>query len=305
MSKSCTIYILTVSLLAFSLSPLLSCNRNHKIPTASTISVTDDLNEKISFSKTPQRVISLAPNLTEMIYALAAGNKLVGNTLYCNYPSEAKSVTKTGDMITLDYERILALKPDLILITVEGNAKDSYKRLRDLDLKVFVSNPRDFSGIKKTFSDLGSIFRMKTVSDSIIKGWDDRYNKIITEIHGYKKGKGMFLVALSPVMIAGKNTFINELITSAGIENIASDSKLNYPIFNREEILKRNPDYIITTDESKDIKDKLLKNYPEWRTLNAVRNDKIITGDPDLFLRPGPRFISAVEYLFNKLNHQN
>ncbi|MCX6150405.1 MAG: cobalamin-binding protein [Ignavibacteriales bacterium] len=286
----------------FLLSFLSSCHKeNGKVP--DTIkSIKDDLNYTVSLAKTPRRVISLAPNITEILFAIGAGDKLIGNTLYCNYPEEAKKITRVGDMLSIDYEKILSLKPDLIFITVEGNVKDSFEKLRSLGFKVFVSNPRNYEGIKKTFTDFAKIFNMEDKASLIISGWDFRYKKITNEVKNYPSKKAMFLIGLNPIILAGKNTFINELITSVGLSNIASDSPLNYPIFSREEVLKRNPDYILMTGMTNSETKNLVEAYREWKSLKAVRNGRVIVVDPDLYLRPGPRFVDALENLFNKLH---
>lgn len=268
------------------------------------VSVTDDLNRTVGFTSVPKRVICLAPNLTEMIYTLGVQSSLAGNTLYCNYPPEARKITKVGDMMTLDFERILSLKPDLVFITVEGNSRDSYNKLLSLGLKVFVSNPRNFQGIKKTFMDMGRIYNDTLKARSFVQQWEAKFRDVAHKAEKMPRKTAMFLVGLNPLMLAGKNTFINELVTSAGLINIAADSPLNYPVYSREEILKRDPDYIISTDNTPDIYKKLIESYPEWRSLKALKEHNVVTGDPDLYLRPGPRFADAVADLFNKLHYR-
>ena len=267
-------------------------------------SVKDDLNNQLYFNTVPSRVISLAPNLTEMVFSLGIEDKLVGNTLYCLYPEAAKKKEKVGDLLTIDFEKVLSLKPDLILITVEGNTKDSYEKLKNLGLKIFVSNPRDFKGIKNTYSDLGKIFKVENKAEKTINDWNTSFDSIVKRKEQYPREKAMFLVSLNPLMLAGKSTFINELMTSAGLYNIASTSPMNYPVFNREEILKYNPDYIVLENRFlNDIKN-LEKAYPEWKSINAVKNGRIIFFESDLYLAPGPRFITALEDLFSKLHPQ-
>lgn len=298
------IYIaIFTALLAF------SCAKKHENSPKSSNPVRDDLGVEVPFNEAPQRIISLAPNLTEMIYSLGMGGRLVGNTLYCTYPPEAKKIPKVGDMLTIDFEKILSLKPDLVLITVEGNAKDSYTKLKNLGLKVFVSNPRSFMGIKKTYSDLGKIFMKSRQADSTITFWQAQFDSVTHAADKLPHPQALFFVGFNPIMVAGKNTFINELMTSAGLVNIAGDSPQNYPVYSREEILKRNPDYMIMTGTSmsssyKKESDMIKNGYPEWKSLNAVRNNNIIVADPDLYLRPGPRFTQALKDLFFKLHPQ-
>lgn len=267
-------------------------------------SVKDDLNNQLYFKSIPKKVISLAPNLTEMIYALGVEDKLVGNTLYCSYPEAAKRITKVGDLISIDFEKIVSLKPDLIFITVEGNTKDNYQKLKDMGFKMFISNPRNFEGIKKTFSDMGKIFQASSKAENIIKDWDLRYKQVIQKKNNYPEQKAMFLVSLNPIMLAGKNTFINELMSAAGLNNIASSSPMNYPVFNREEILKYNPDYIILEQRFSNEINDLKKAYPEWKSVSAFKRNDIIFIDSNLYLTPGPRFIDALEDLFSKIHLQ-
>jgi iron complex transport system substrate-binding protein len=289
------------TILIFSLL-FTSCGNNNK-QSGGKNTVTDDLGNIFTFEKTPQRIISLAPNLTEMFYSLGLEEHLVGNTMYCNYPSEATKIEKVGDMLTFNFEKIVSLKPDLIFITVEGNTKSTYEKFRELGLKVFVSNPRNYSGIKKTYSDIGKILGVPHKAETIVAKWDSTLNAIKNS-HKVKTRNAMFIVELRPVMIAGVNTFINEYLLFCGIKNIAESSKLNYPIFSREEILKLNPDYIIYPTAGGDSINLLKESYPEWKQLNAIKNNGVIFIDRDLYLRPGPRFIEAASDLSIQLHRK-
>lgn len=291
-------YVIPVIILLFLYS---GCSSDSHRPAGKAFTITDDCGAVITFSAVPRKVISLAPSLTEMIFSLGAGDKLAGNTVYCTYPPEAKSIVKVGDLITVDYEKILSLKPDLILISVEGNVKDTYNRLKELGFRVMVSNPRNFEGIKKTYSQLGTVLDKKRSADSAIYSWNKRYALIRQKLQNQQRPSGMFIVGLNPLMLAGKNTFINEILSSAGINNIANDQPVNYPLFSREEILLRNPDYIITTGHASGDARQIRTNYREWSTVSAVKNNNIILVDEDRFLRPGPRFMDALEELYGKL----
>ncbi len=290
-------------LLFFVLIIAISCNQNTNNKIANKTVIVDDLNNKITITNTPQRIISLAPSLTEMIYGLGLGDKLVGNTLYCDYPNEAKNVTKVGDLLNVDAEKVLSLKPDIVFITTEGNTLESYKKLKDMKLNIFVSNPKNYEGIKKTLKDIAKIFNVSQKADSIINNWDNRINEIVKNNIVDTTKYIMFVIQLKPLIVAGKNTFLNEYIRLLGYNNITHDSKVNYPILNREEVLKRNPDYIIYSFEDEKIKEKMLELYPEWKRLNAIKNNGIITVDPNIYFRPGMRFVDATENLIKYLHH--
>ncbi len=286
--------------LLFSIVLFASCNPQKSESTVETNIVTDALGNKFATDKIPERIITLAPNLTEMVYELGAGNRLVGNTLYCNYPEEAKSVEKIGDMLTVDFEKIISLKPDLIFITKEGNKKNIYRKLVDLKMKVFVSGPENYDDIKTTFLKMGKILGKEKTAERKVAEWDAEIDSIKNRVAKLPFKSAMFLVSVKPVMLAGKKTFIDEILNTCGFRNIADSSQVRYPVFSREEIVKKNPDYIIMF-ESKNLSAEAVKNaYPEWKELNAVKNNNIIFVDADLFARPGPRFVKAVKFLFEK-----
>lgn len=265
------------------------------------ISLIDDLGVTVNIASPPNRVISLAPNITEMIYQLNVEDRLIGNTKFCYYPEAAKEITKVGDMLTFNYEKIVELNPDLIFITVEGNQKTAYKKLMDLGFKIFVSNPRDYEGIKKTFTDLGNIFGKQKLAKNKIAKWDSTYNYIQTESQKLKPQTVMILVELSPIMIAGKNTFINGYIKTCNMKNFAEDVDMNYPVFSREVVLERDPDIIVYPSSGTETISTLTETYPEWKELSAVKNNKVFFVDRDLYFRPGPRFIEALNDFFSRL----
>lgn len=267
--------------------------------------IVDDLGNNFSIENSYERVVSLAPNLTEMVFALYAGHLLVGNTTYCNYPPEADSIVKVGDLLSINYEKIVELEPDLIFITVEGNSKDSYNKLKSLGFNVFVSNPRDYEGIKKSFRDIAVIFNKQTLAEEEIKEWDRIIFKVNEAAQNISIENALFVVSVNPIMVAGKSTFINEYFKYCGIKNAAEESQVNYPVFNREEILKINPGLIITSVHANIFLKDVLELYPEWNDLNAVKNNYVIYVDPDLYYRPGPRFVKALKELSEKLQVLN
>jgi iron complex transport system substrate-binding protein len=280
---------------------LASCSKENN-PAQNGISVQDDLGTIHRFAKIPQRIITLAPNLSEMIYDLGLEKKLVGNTLYCDYPEAAKEIEKVGNLLTVNFEKIVTLKPDLVFITVEGNTKETYDKFHQLGIKIFVSNPRNFEGIKKTYSDFGKIFQIEEMANNKISKWDSTIARILISAKIYTQKSAMFVIDLKPLMLAGKNTFLNEVLQICGLKNIADDSPVNYPMFSREEILKRDPDYIIYPTGGDDNVTKIKSAYPEWSRIRAIKNKNVFFVDWNLYSRPGPRFTNAVNDLFTRLH---
>jgi iron complex transport system substrate-binding protein len=266
--------------------------------------VEDDLHKKVIMEKAPKRIVTLAPNLTELVFELGLGNKIIGNSTYCNYPDSAKRIENVADLLTVNLEKISALNPDLIFITTEGNSKSDYENLINLGFNVFVSNPRNFEGIKKTLNDMGKIFNAEKKANEIIQNWEMRIAEVKKTHDQVLLNSAIFLVSTNPIFSVGKKTFVHEILTFAGLKNITADSKVNYPTFNREEILIRNPDYIILYETNNNDVNDLLNAYPEWHTLSAFVNNRVFFINADLYSRPGPRFVDAVVNL-NRLVLEN
>lgn len=277
---------------------LIACNEKKEFH--SGIVFIDEIGNKIELSKNPERIISTAPNLTEIIFAIDADEFLVGRTSFCNYPAEVNKIDVIGDMLHLNFEKIVDLKPDLIFMTVEGNTKEIYDKLKGLGIQIYVTNPRSLRDILKTIKNMGIILNRKEKADSLVNSIEE--SLIEESSKNFERQKVIFVVSFSPLIVAGKNTFINEILEVVNLENIAPKSSISaYPMISREEVLNQNPDVIILPSSDYTI-DNILRVYPEWASLNAIKNKKIIYVDQDLFFRPGPRFIDAIKYLSNELS---
>lgn len=290
--KNLVLYLIISSIFFF------SCNER-KDTKLSKIYI-DEIGNKIELNKNPERIISAAPNLTEIIFAIGAGDLLVGRTTFCNYPSEVNKIQVIGDMLHLNFEKIVELKPDLIFLTVEGNTKELYDKLKSLNIQVYVTNPRNLNGILHSISNIGLILNRKQKADSLVSSIKKSLDEI--EAKKFKKQRAIFIVSISPLIIAGKSTFINEMMERVNLENISPKNSISaYPMISREEILDKNPDVIILPSGNYSL-NEILKVYPEWKNLNAIKKGKVIYVDQDLFFRPGPRFIDAIKFLSEALS---
>ena len=262
----------------------------------------DDLGNKFNTQNSPDKVISLAPNLTEMIYFVGGEKYLKGITTYCTYPPEAKSKEKVGDLISVDFEKLIEIKPDIIFMTVEGNSKAQYEKIKSLGFKVFVSNPRNFKGIEKTIKDFGIIFHKQVFTEAKLRRMDKTLDSLKSASTNLEKFKSLFLISVKPLMAAGKNTFVNEYLQFFGLKNIAANASQSYPVIGSEFLIKSNPDMIVLPKKMKKLLNELMKNNSVLREVRAIRKNNIITINPDLYLKPGPRFINALQNLKLKLD---
>lgn len=270
---------------------VVSC-KEKKIPFNEKI-IKDEIGNEIHLNRKPLRIISAAPNITEIIYAIDAQNMLIGRTAFCNYPDSVKNIPIIGDMLNLNFEKIVELKPDLIFMTVEGNTKETFDKLKTLGVEVYVVNPRDINGILNSIKNIAEVLDKRDTAQALIHLLQQRVYKI--HKRNLKLETAMFVISFVPLMIAGENTFINDILKQANLKNISPFTISSYPIISREEVLKKNPDWILIPSTYS--LEEILEYYPEWKNLSAIQKGKIVFIDPDLFFRPGPRFIDALEFL--------
>ncbi len=278
---------------------LIGCNKpQHK--SEGSLIIKDDLNNAFSLSEIPQKVISLAPNLTEIIYFVGGERYLKGVTTYCKFPPEAKKKEKIGDLITVDYEKILKIKPDLIFMTIEGNTKAQYGKLKSLGFKVFVTNPRSFKGIENSILTIGKILgNEKTAAAKV-----DSINSELKRLGGNMptlRDSALFLISVQPLMAANKNTFIGEYLSFFGIKNTIRNSSQSYPVINIETLIKENPSMIILPEKMFPQLEEIINNNPILKRVSGIKNNRIIRINPDLYFKPGPRFAEALTDLKNKI----
>jgi iron complex transport system substrate-binding protein len=257
--------------------------------------IADDMGRRITFDAPPARIISLAPSVTEMLFAVGAADRLVGVTNFCDYPPEVKFKTKVGGMTNPSLEKIVELKPDLIIITMEGNTKEDFDKLDELGLKIFVTNPRNFAGIMRSILDIGKITGYEKNAQDLVDQLKTREANVERLVEHLSKPKVFILMSIGPVMTAGKNTFVHEMVEKAGGVNIAGTQGITYPQLNREEVVKQDPDVIIAPSDLAPSVDYITNAYPEWKTLKAAKANRVYLIDANSMQRPGPRFVDGLE----------
>ena len=256
----------------------------------------------LSLSQTPRRIISLAPSITETLFALGLDSSIVGVTDYCDFPEPAKHRVKIGGILNPNIERILSLQPDLILMSGSGNMRSDYDKLTAAGLAVFVSHPQSIDGVFKSIGDLGLLTSRKPTADSILSQLRHRRDDLIRKAAPLKKPTVLMLLSVNPIVAVGPGTFLDELIFVARGENIAHGSSTAYPLLSREEILRRQPEVILTTNDIARSPLDVLGHYPEWKTLPAIRDKHVVIIDASIVSRPGPRIVDGLEAVFNAIH---
>jgi iron complex transport system substrate-binding protein len=284
--------------LAIVMAMTSGCGRPVSQPPVNGLKFDDDLGRSVSIPVPPQRIVSLSPAHTELLFALGSGSRVVGVSAFCNYPPEVKSRTNVGgpDPMKISLETIVSLRPDLVLAD-SNYQKQAVESLERLHVPVLAYEANSIADIIRLMTVLNRI-----LGDSAAgKKTQDQFERdaIVLTAGRYREAPTvLYLAGEQPIFAAGGGSFTNELIERAGGKNLFGDIKDKYPNVSEEEILHRNPDVIVVArpadPEAK--RKELLARLP-WQKLKAIQNQRIIFVDEDMASRPGPRILEAIREL--------
>jgi iron complex transport system substrate-binding protein len=258
--------------------------------------VTDEIGRKVEIKNIPQRIVSLAPGITETLYAMNLDHKIVGVTSYCNWPVAAKQKRRIGGFINPSIETIISLKPDLIIATADGNRKDTIEQLERVGLVVYVTNPVSTKGILNSILRIGEITSEQKTAQTLTARLQKRLNNINKQTQRKVKPRVFFQIGLEPVVTVGRGSLINEAIELAGGLNIAWKEKARYPRYSAESLMAGAPDIILFAPMVNDKEFAAVKKFwQKYTEIPAVKNNRIYPIETDLISRASPRIIDAIE----------
>jgi iron complex transport system substrate-binding protein len=299
----------TVGALAFALAALAGCGGSPaakpaasapapKQATAFPVTITDDAGRSVTIDAEPERIVSLAPANTEIVYALGLFDRLVGVTTYDDYPAEVKNVAKVGDFQAPNLEAVTAAKPDVVLVT-GGVQADVLNKLEAIGAKVVVVDPKNVDGV---FAAIGSVSKALGVTakgDEVVSGMKSDLADIEKRVTSEKPKRAFIEIGWNPLFTAGKGTLLDDLITRAGGVNVVA--KPDYVGYSVEQLVKDQPDVYLGTKSS--IGDPLaLESRPGYAVLKAVQAGSIYPLDDNLVSRPGPRVVEGVREIARALH---
>jgi iron complex transport system substrate-binding protein len=260
----------------------------------------------VSFADTPKRIISLAPNITEILFALGVDERLTAVSSFCDFPEEAKKKPKVGGMSNPSLEAVVSLRPDLVLFSIDGNPKPFEERLRNMKIPTFTLRSKRITelphGVRQIGAAVGAEARAEILAqemDTKIAGLKDRERRY-RELHRTaKKQKVLFIIWPDPLIVAGPGSIADDALQILGTENIAAKTGTTYPKYSIEEILRQAPDIIfIGKGMGMDkVADGLLRRL---KSVPAVRSKKVFYVS-DYLYRLGPRTIQGIEELAGHL----
>lgn len=243
----------------------------------------------------PERIVSLAPSVTEILYALGLKERIVGVTEFCDYPEEAKRKPNVGGMSNPSLEAVLLLKPDIVVMTTDGNPKEFETRLKSLDIKTYVMKARRIYELAEEIRNMASVLGVKEKADSLAKEFEDELERFKRTGHKSSK-KVLFIVWPEPLIVAGNGTAIDDAINLLGYKNIAGEAKTSYPKYSIEEVIRQEPNFIIIGkghENMRRLSEGLLKRL---KSTPAVRGKKVFYVSDSLY-RLGPRVIKGIKEL--------
>jgi iron complex transport system substrate-binding protein len=275
--------------------------KNSNTATSPRRQITDDSGKQVSLPPQVNRVVSLAPNLTEIVFAVGGGNRLVGRTTYCDFPAEAKSVAEVGDTLHPSLERIIALKPQVVLVSTASQLEGFTRQLQEHDIAVFVTDPHDLDGVFRSIDQIGDILgdaeKAKQLTDSLKL----RVMVLAQKLHLAPPVRVFYQLSAEPLYTAGKDSFVNDLIRLAGGNSVTADVPGAWPKYSAEAALATKPDAIILPtggsmgDSNTDVAQPL-KRSP------AVLKGRVYKINDDHLVRPGPRAIDGLEEMARALH---
>jgi iron complex transport system substrate-binding protein len=265
--------------------------------------LTDEVGRKVRIPDSPKGIISLAPSITEILFDLGLGDQIAGVTDFCDFPEAASNKPRIGGFVNPKIERIISLKPDLIIATRDGNRMETIHRMEDLGFSVFVIDPKGFDGVMKTIKNIGKVVLRQDESSKIVKDMMARKEKIAGLTGPLSKPKVFFQMGYAPMMTVGKGTLADDLIRIAGGRNISGDESMSYRLYSIETILSKAPEIIIISSmERKRDYSHLLKMWQNWKSIPAVRMNTVYVIDSNLVDRPSPRIVEGLEAIVKMIH---
>ncbi|AST56938.1 iron ABC transporter substrate-binding protein [Thermoanaerobacterium thermosaccharolyticum] len=263
------------------------------------LKITDFMGRQVTIKKEPKRIVSLSPSTTELIYAIGAGKDVVGVTNYDDYPPEVKSVAKVGGYEGPNIEAILAQKPDIVFAS-NLSGKDQMETIKKSGIPVVVLEAQNINQIYDSIKILGEITGNVEKGNEIISSMKDKIKEINDKVKDLPKVNVFYVVDTNGNWTAGKGTFIDELITLAGGNNVASDAN-GWAQYSMEKLMQKNPDVIITSQHATNANN--IKNMPGYKDTKAAKDGKIfIISNDDIITKPSDRIVLGLEEIAKDLH---
>lgn len=249
----------------------------------------------------PQRIIALSPHSVELLYAIGAGDRIIATISHADYPAQAKDIEVIGDYRGITLEKLIALKPDLVVTWSGGNKLNQIEQIKKLGYKVIDSNPQSLPEIAKSLRLLGQATGQKARAEKIAEKFEQELQQITDKYQHRAKVRTFYQLWSKPLMTISKGSWINQFITRCGGINVFSDAEAAYPKISVENILLTNAEIILIPDDAQTRGHEIFK-WKRWQILPAVQNKHIYQPDAKILHRPTPRVLGAMEQVCQQID---
>lgn len=272
----------------------------HTTQVMAAISVQDDAGQTVTLQKPAQRIVTLAPHATELVYAAGGGARIVGTVSYSDFPAAAKNIPRVGDNSQIDMEWLIALKPDLIVASQYGNAARQIAQLRQLDIPLFYSEPRKLEHIAGSVLRLGQLMGSENIAQATAAGLRQKLASLQTQYQGRLPVRTFYQVWDKPLYTLNGQSIVSDAMRVCGGENIFASMAVIAPNISIEAVLQQDPEAIISGDQ-RNQRDGGVNLWKPYTTMTAVRRGNLFSLDGDLLSRAGPRILDGAAALCEKL----
>jgi iron complex transport system substrate-binding protein len=256
----------------------------------------DSLGRKVVLSAAPERIVSLAPSITEIIYFLGLGERLVGVTRFSYFPEEAREKPRVGTYTDINLEKVVTLDPDLVIATADGNRREDVEMLEEAGIPVYVVNPRKVSQILEAVEAVGDICGIAHSARERVGSLRQRVARVEEAVRGRGRPLVLLVINVKPLMSVNRSTTHHDLIELAGGQNLAEDQPVTYPRLSLEEIIRRRPEVImISSMDRGEEHERARKEWYRWTAIPAVQKGRVHLISSDLIDRAAPRIVKGLE----------
>ena len=266
----------------------------------SQVAVRDDYGKDVQLERPAARIVSLAPHLTELVYAAGAGSRLVGAVEFSDFPAAASALPIVGSDARIDLEAVLALRPDLVVAWPNAGSLRAVERLAELGLPVFRSEPRELDDVPRTLQRLGRLAGSEAQADRAAAAFRARASTLEKRYAAQRKVRVFYQIWDRPLLTVNRDHIISKVITLCGGENVFAGLPLLVPEVGREAVLRANPEAIVASG-SNDAQPRWLEAWKAYPGLAAAARGQLYAIPPDLIQRQTPRILDGAERLCGML----
>ena len=279
-----------------SLRLLVSLLALYCLPLHGQIEVTDDLGNRVRLSGPAQRIVSLSPHITETLYAVGAGDRIVGTVQFSNYPQAASAIPVIGSLSEIAYESLLGLDPDLVIVWASGNGEEIIARIRSLGLTVYLDEPRQLEDVARSVRRFGALTGEEAIAERTAEDFLDRLAALRSREIAEEPLRVFYEVWNEPLTTLNGEHLVSDIIRLCGGENIFGDAIPLAPVISTESVLAADPQLIVVSGMDEE-RPEWLEEWRQWPGLSAAESNQLRFIPPDLLQRNAPRIIKGAELL--------